>query len=130
MEDGLPGLPQLVQDAAQLNMHLTRLLVQELGSGTTEDERRPALLLEELYGQIVSLRGDLDRLAFIYELNQRPAPQRTALFTARQAVDRLAFALISQGRIRDELMGLGGDPQEAARIWEAAHQAISELGHD
>lgn len=128
MEEGLPGLPQLVQEAAQLKLHLTRLLVQELGSGT--EEQRPALLLEELYGQVASLRGDLDRLAFIYQADQRTTPQRAALALARQAVDRLAFAIISRGKIRAELTGQGGEPQEAARLWEAARQSITELDQD
>ena len=129
-EEGLPGLPQLVQEAAHLKLHLTRILVQELGSGSSTDEQRPALLLEELYGQIASLRGDLDRLAFIYHANQRTAPQRASLASARQIVDRLAFALISKGKIRAEFTGQGGEPQEAARLWEAARQAITELQQD
>ncbi|MBT9586550.1 hypothetical protein IV102_24615 [bacterium] len=127
MEEGLPGLPQLVQEAGQLKMQLTKVLVNELGSGSATDEQRPALLLEEFYGQVSGLRADLDRLAFIYQANQRDSAQRTALMAARKAVDRLAFALISQSKIRGEFTGLGGEPQEAARMWESVHQAIMEL---
>jgi len=129
-EEGLPGLPQLVQQAGQLRLYVTRLLSQELGYSDSGEDQRPALLLEELYLQVAALRGDLDRLSFLYEANTRTAPQRAALATARQAVDRLAYSVIAHPKVRAELLGQGGEPHEAARLWESASQAVTALDRD
>jgi hypothetical protein len=130
MEDGLPGLPQLVQELSALKQHVTIQLVQELGNSGANIEQRPGLLLEELYLQIATLRRDLDRLCHIFSANNRSSADQNDVALARQAVDRLATAVMTNGKVRAELLGQGGDPQEAARLWESARVGVLDIGRE
>lgn len=130
MEDGLPGLPQLVQELSVIKQHVTHQLVQELGNSGANVEQRPGLLLEELYLQLASLRRDLDRLSHIFTANGRGAADQNDVTLARHAVDRLAMAVISNPKVRAELLGQGGDPQETARLWESARVGVLDIGKE
>lgn len=113
-----------------LKQHVTQQLVQELGNSGANIEQRPGLLLEQMYLQLSTLRRDLDRLQHIYMANSRSAVDQQDVLTARQAVDRLASAVMSNPKVRAELLGQGGDPQEAGRLWESARVGVLDIGSD